>query len=70
MELILRTSDLGGKFSHVDRKPGVLSFRIFGSLFQVRSRIFGCYFCSKNGTPSFVMGRGYPPPGVLLQIDY
>ena len=26
-------SDLGGKFSHVDGKPGVSGSRIFGSLF-------------------------------------
>ena len=44
-------NDLGGKFSHIDGKPGVSGFRIFG-----------CYFFGQNGTPPFVMGRGYPPP--------
>ena len=33
----------------MDGKPGVSG-----------SRIFGCYFFGQNGTPPFVMGRGYP----------
>ena len=63
MELIYQgLSDLGGKFSYVDGKPGVSGSRIFGSQFLVSSRIFGCYFFCQNGSPPFVMGKGYPPP--------
>ena len=49
--MISRTSDLGGKFSHVYEKLGVSS-----------SRMFGCYFFGQNGTPHLLRVEVTPPP--------